>query len=57
MMPHIDKLVFSAERQPNGKYKLWQYFRDQLPCEPCGVGEYATADELKVGLEQAVSFM
>jgi hypothetical protein len=57
MWPHIKKLVFSAERQPGGKYRLWQYFRDQAPCDPFSIGEYSTADELKAGLEQALSFM
>jgi hypothetical protein len=57
MMPHINKLMFSAERLPQGKCKLWQYFRGQSPCEPFSVGEFSTSQELGAALERAVSSM
>jgi hypothetical protein len=57
MQPNIGKLVFSAEQLPSGKYKLWQYFRQQSPCEPFCVGEFSTSDELRDALERTVSFM
>lgn len=57
MMPHINELVLSSERLPSGKYRLWQYFRGQSPCEPISVGEFSTSQELGVALEHAVSLM
>jgi hypothetical protein len=54
MVHHIGKLVFSAESLEDGKWRLWQYFRHQAPCEPFVVAQYSSADELKAALENAI---
>jgi hypothetical protein len=55
MRRYIGKLVFSAECLVNSKLQLWQYFRNQQPCEPFSVGQYSTIEQLKDALENAIS--